>query len=56
MTEKEILNTPFEELAKLCQDPVFLAKVFSIAYNWGRQDEQGYNRMFRGYTETSIKN
>ena len=56
-----ILNTPFEELVKLCQDPIFLAQYTSVVYNWGKRDGKqevflDYNRMFRGYTETSIKN
>ena len=57
---EDILNIPISELAKHANDPRMLALIIGVAFNQGiqlgrNQTHTGYNRMFKGYTEETIK-
>jgi len=64
MTESEItdlMNTPFETLVKLCQEPEALARVLSLAINIGLEMGQArthkaYNKMLRHQDAVTITN
>jgi hypothetical protein len=64
MTEREIadlMNTPFETLAMLCQKPETLAQVLTLAINIGVQmgearAHKAMNKMLRHQDEVTIGN
>ena len=56
----DISNIPFDKLVEIAADPRGLALIISVAFNSGiqlgrQQTHQGYNRMFKGYTEQTIQ-
>jgi len=56
----DISNVPFDQLVQIAADPKGLALIIGVAFNQGiqlgrNQTHTGYNRMFKGYTEETIK-
>ncbi len=57
----DLMNTPFETLVVLCQEPKALARVLSLAINIGLEMGQArahkaYNKMLRRQDAVTITN
>ena len=56
----DVTKIPYDQLVQIAADPKGLALIISVAFNQGiqlgrNQTHAGYNRMFKGYTEETIK-
>ncbi len=64
MTEQQLekmIGIPIEKIRAYATDPDYLLIMLNAIYNAGilaghHQADEAYNKMFRGYDETSINN